>query len=65
VSFDIVSFSRNLVAEGDAERNTILMRVLKARHTGLTGNVKGARYNYDTGRLTASEWDVEEEFVSL
>ena len=54
ISFDIISFARNLTAETDAERNTILIRVLKARHTGLTGNVPGASYNYDTGRLSPS-----------
>jgi twinkle protein len=64
ISFDIVSFARNLTAETESERNTIKMRILKSRYTGLTGNVKGARYIYDTGRLLASEADVE-EFVSI
>jgi twinkle protein len=64
ISFDIISFSRNLTADSEAERNTIKMRVLKSRYTGLTGNVKGAHYIYDTGRLVESKMDVE-EFVTL
>lgn len=64
ISFDIISFARNLTAESELERNTIKMRILKSRYTGLTGNVKGAHYKYDTGRLVASTADVE-EFVSL
>lgn len=64
ISFDIISFARNLTAESDSERNTIQMRILKSRYTGLTGNVRGAHYNYDSGRLIGSTYDVE-EFVSL
>jgi len=64
VSFDIISFARNLTAENEVERNTIKMRVLKARYTGLTGTVNSTRYNYDTGRLSFVENEVE-EFVSL
>lgn len=63
ISFDIVSFARNLTASGETERNTIKMRILKARHTGLTGPVKGAYYVYKTGRLQAS--DAVEEFVQI
>lgn len=47
------------------ERNTIKMRILKSRYTGLTGVVKGAFYNYDTGRLTGIEEAIDEDFVSL
>lgn len=64
ISFDIISFARNLTAESEIERNTIKMRILKSRYTGLTGNVRGAHYIYDTGRLVASNADVE-EFVTL
>jgi twinkle protein len=55
VSFDIISFARNLNAANDAERNFIKMRILKARHTGLTGLVPGTTYSQKTGRLSASE----------
>lgn len=65
VSFDIVSFARNLTAQGELERNTIKMRILKARQTGLTGPIKGVRYNYETGRLSSIESDVVEDFVSI
>ena len=51
VSFDIIAFARNMIADDDTERNTINMRVLKCRYTGLTGNVAGAIYNQKTGRL--------------
>lgn len=65
ISFDIISFARNLTAANDIERNTIKMRILKSRYTGLTGVVKGAFYNYDTGRLTGIEEAIDEDFVSL
>lgn len=65
ISFDIISFARNLTAEQEKERNTIKMRILKSRHTGLTGTVKGARYVYDTGRLIGNEDDVDDDFVAL
>jgi twinkle protein len=65
ISFDIISFARNLNADNERERNTIKMRILKSRYTGLTGNVKGAHYIYDTGRLIESDMDVTEEFVSI
>jgi len=65
ISFDIISFARNIVSDNEVERNTIKMRILKARQTGLTGNIKGVRYNYETGRLSAVEHDVQEEFVSV
>lgn len=55
ISFDIISFARNLTAADEKERNTIKMRVLKSRYTGLTGAVPGAQYSWDTGRLTALE----------
>jgi len=59
ISFDIVAFARNLTAPAEQERNTIKMRVLKSRFTGLTGTVKGCFYNYLTGRLSALDEDVE------
>lgn len=53
ISFDIIAFARNLVAEEDYERNTIKLRVLKARFTGQTGDAGTAVYNPKTTRLTA------------
>jgi twinkle protein len=61
VSFDIIAFARNLIAESEEERNTIRMRVLKARRTGLTGDVAGARYCAETGRLTGMNTIVMED----
>jgi twinkle protein len=51
ISFDIIGFARNMVAEDDNEKNTIKFRVLKARFTGNTGNAGQARYNPKTSRL--------------
>ena len=55
ISFDIVAFARNLVAEEDYERNTIQLRVLKSRFTGRTGDAGSAVYNPDTTRLQAGQ----------
>ena len=47
ISMDVIAFARNS-EEGD---NTISMRVLKCRHTGLTGNAGSVVYDNTTGRL--------------
>ena len=54
ISFDIIAFARNLVAESEAERNTVTFRVLKSRFTGLTGDAGSAYYNTKTARLVQS-----------
>lgn len=54
ISFDIIAFARNLVAESDAERNTIKLRVLKSRFTGKTGDAGMAVYDPQTTRLNAA-----------
>ena len=51
ISFDIVAFSRNLVADNPEERNKIKFTVLKSRFTGLTGPAGVAIYDMNTGRL--------------
>ena len=51
ISFDIIAFSRNLVAEDDYERNTVTFRVLKSRFTGKTGDAGSASYDPSTTRL--------------
>jgi twinkle protein len=53
ISFDIIAFARNLVAEEDYERNTIKLRVLKSRFTGNTGDAGTAVYDPKTTRLSA------------
>jgi twinkle protein len=63
ISFDIISFARDLTAVDEKSRNTILMQILKARQTGLTGKIPGARYSYDTGRLSYCE--ETDQFTSL
>jgi twinkle protein len=55
ISFDIIAFSRNLVAEDDYERNTVTFRVLKSRFTGQTGDAGCATYDTNTTRLLAKE----------
>ena len=55
ISFDIIAFARNLVAEAEVERNTIKFRVLKSRFTGKTGDAGTATYKHNTGRLTGND----------
>lgn len=52
ISFDIIAFARNLVADDETDRNTIHMRVLKSRYTGFTGDAGSAVYDTDTTRLS-------------
>lgn len=65
VSFDIIAFARNSQAKSDIEKNTMKMSILKSRFTGLTGQVRSARYIYETGRIVQSEQEGDEEFVSI
>jgi twinkle protein len=55
ISFDIITFSRNLVAEDEDERNTINLRVLKSRFTGRTGDCGSAYYDTKTRRLKGQQ----------
>ena len=55
ISFDIIAFSRNLVAPKQEDRNQIKFTVLKSRFTGLTGPAGISIYNPDTGRLLKGE----------
>ena len=61
ISFDIIAFARNLVAEDEGERNTIQFRVLKSRFTGRTGSAGAAVYDARTTRLSSAE-DVIQTF---
>lgn len=61
ISFDIIAFARNLTAKDEKRRNTIAMRILKSRYTGLTGSVPGALYDYETGRLIGLDFVDEED----
>lgn len=65
IAFDIIAFARDLTATEERIRNTILMRSLKSRHTGLTGDVAGAVYDYPTGRLRYSDTLAAEEFTAI
>jgi len=51
VSYDIIAFARDVGNEDEETRNTIQMKVLKSRYTGLTGPSGSVKYDYDTGRL--------------
>ena len=55
ISFDIVAFSRDLMAQDLDNRNTIKFAVLKSRFTGDTGISGIAKYNPETGRLCYAE----------
>ena len=55
ISFDIIAFNRNLVAEDVNERNRIGFAVLKSRFTGLTGPAGFSVYDVQTGRLQKGE----------
>ena len=63
ISFDIIAFSRNLMAEELDERNTIKFAVLKSRFTGDTGMCGMASYNSDTGRLSYKEDNIAFEQI--
>jgi twinkle protein len=56
ISFDIIAFARNLIADDEVERNTIKFRVLKSRFTGLTGNAGAAKYDHRTTRLNCTDF---------
>jgi len=51
ISMDIIAFARDSSNENERVRNTIKMKVLKCRHTGLTGPAGSAYYDHDTGRI--------------
>ena len=55
ISFDIIAFARNLIAEDELARNTVHFRVLKSRFTGKTGDAGCAMYDPKTTRLTLGE----------
>ena len=48
ISNDVIAFARN----SEEGCNEIEMRVLKCRHTGLTGNAGSVAYDNNTGRLS-------------
>jgi len=58
VSFDVIGSARDMVATSELVRNQVRFRVLKCRFTGLTGDVRGAHYVFDTGRMIAAKEDV-------
>jgi len=53
ISMDIVAFARDSGNEDPTVRNTIEMKVLKCRHTGLTGPAGQAYYDHKTGRINS------------
>jgi len=60
VSFDILAFARDMTAEDPRIRNTVKLRVLKARETGDTGDAGAMFYNGDTTRMEASTLDFDD-----
>jgi len=51
ISFDIIGFARNMIAESEIERNTIRFCVLKSRFTGQTGFAGTVTYDPKSLRL--------------
>jgi len=62
VSYDIIAFTRNIGSEDKEIRNTIQMKVLKSRYTGLAGPAGNVFYDYSTGRLYPTDNFVSEDF---
>jgi twinkle protein len=60
ISFDVIGFARNLMAETEAEKNVMKFAVLKCRYTGLTGEAGAASYDINTGRLSYVDPQVTE-----
>jgi twinkle protein len=65
ISFDVIAFARDMLAEDERVRNTIKMAALKCRYTGLTGSCPGAYYDHQTGRLMRAEDAPTEEFTVI
>lgn len=47
----VIGLERDQQADDEAERNTTVIRVLKNRYAGITGEAGALRYDRDTGRL--------------
>lgn len=65
ISNDIIAFARDMANDDEKIRNHIMMRVLKCRHTGLTGNVPGVNYIYETGRLEGTDFSPAQDYVEI
>lgn len=50
-SAQVIALERDQQAETDEERDTCVVRVLKCRHSGMTGEAGKLRYHRETGRL--------------
>lgn len=66
ISHDIIAFARDVGSDKEDIRNTIKTKVLKCRYTGLTGPSGNLSYDFETGRLSASNLvipdDKDEQF---
>ena len=62
ISFDVLAFARNMVAENPVERNTIQLSVLKTRNGITTGPAGAMLYDIDTMRLSYVEQVSENDF---
>jgi twinkle protein len=51
IAFNTVLLSRDKMAEGDAAKNSTLVRLVKCRRTGNTGEAGWLLYNAETGRI--------------
>lgn len=57
ISFDVIAFARNTMAETEEERNRTKLCVLKSRYTGNTGPAGEYMYSAETGRIEYLEPD--------
>jgi Toprim domain-containing protein/DnaB helicase-like protein len=60
ISFDILAFARDMTNEDKKVRNTVKLRVLKARETGETGDAGAMFYDADTTRMEFATIDFDE-----
>jgi twinkle protein len=60
VSFDILAFARDMTHNDQKIRNTIKLRVLKARETGDTGDAGAMKYDPETTRLEPTTMDFDD-----
>ena len=51
LSWNVVALERSQQADSEDERNTSVMRILKCRETGMTGEADTCKYDFNTGRL--------------
>ena len=57
----VLGLGRNSQSDDDEERNTTLVRILKNRFSGETGSGCALTYDIETGRLTESDYEFDDD----